>query len=419
MTHVPAEAAKNTKNAMVNRGPFEVPGFVAAAAESGMRYSGRPDVALIGCLNPDGCAAAGVFTRNRFCAAPVELCRERLRAGKAKAVLVNAGIANACTGDEGKIRAAEMARLASEALGCPAGSVLVSSTGVIGQQLNVAPVARCMPGLVGSLRAGGWRDAARAIMTTDTVEKMASVRIELEKGSMVTIGGIAKGAGMIAPDMATLLVFVSTDAAVTPEVLQYWTSAGAQDSFNCITVDGDTSTNDSLIVLAGGAAGNRPVADTGSAESLAFGDALRAVLRDLAVQIVMDAEGATKLIEIEVSGAADRESARQVAFTIANSSLVKTAFFGGDANWGRIVAAAGRAGAPLVAERVSLYFADLCVFQNGVPVQGEKVEREASRIFGQKEIRLRLDLGAGNDSFTAWTCDLSFDYIKINASYRT
>ncbi len=384
-----------------------------------MRYSGRPDLALISCLNPDGCAAAGVFTQNRFCAAPVELCRERLEAGKAKAILANSGIANACTGEEGKNKAAQMAALASEALGCPAGSVLVCSTGVIGRQVDVEPVARCLPGLVGALRPDGWHDAARAIMTTDTVEKMASIQVELEKGLKITVGGIAKGSGMIAPDMATLLVFVCTDAAVSPEVLRHWTGVGADGSFNCITVDGDTSTNDSLIVLAGGAAANRPIADITSAESLAFGAALGAVLRDLAIQIVMDGEGATKLIEIEVSGAADRESAKRIAFTIANSPLVKTAFFGADANWGRIVAAAGRAGVVMDSERVSLFFADLCVFQNGVPIPGEKVEEEASRIFRQKEISLRLDLGAGSGSFTAWTCDLSFDYIKINASYRT
>ena len=419
MTPVPAEAAKNSKSVMVNRGAFEVPGFLAGSAQSGMRYSGRPDLALILCRNPDGCAAAGVFTKNRFCAAPVELCRERLKGGHARAILVNAGIANACTGEQGKSRAHEMAGLAAQALGCPADSVLVSSTGVIGQQLNVEPVARCLPGLVGSLRPDGWFDAARAIMTTDTVEKMAHVQVELEPGVKVTVGGIAKGSGMIAPDMATLLVFVCTDAAVTPEVLQHWTRAGADASFNCITVDGDTSTNDSLIVLASGAAGNRPVTDMKSPESLAFGSALESVLRDLAIQIVTDGEGATKLIEIEVSSAADRESARRIAFTVANSPLVKTAFFGGDANWGRIVAAAGRAGVDLESERASLFFGDLCVFRDGVPVLGEKVEEEATRIFSQKEIRLRLDLGAGSATFTAWTCDLSFDYIKINASYRS
>ncbi|HYA43166.1 MAG TPA: bifunctional glutamate N-acetyltransferase/amino-acid acetyltransferase ArgJ [Syntrophobacteraceae bacterium] len=404
---------------MVGRESFEVPGFLAGAIESGMRYAGRLDLALIYAPNPAGCVASGVFTRNSFCAAPVELCRERLEKHRARAILVNAGIANACTGGEGKTRAIEMARIASEALGCPADSVLVSSTGVIGMQVDPAPVARCMPALVGNLRPHGWRDAAKAIMTTDTVEKTASAKINLGAGLDVTIGGIAKGSGMIAPDMATLLVFVCTDANLSAEVLDYWALAGANRSFNCITVDGDTSTNDTLIVLASGAAANPLITDIGSSESLAFGGALTAVLRDLAIQVVMDAEGATKLIQIEVSGAADRESARKVAFTVANSPLVKTAFFGQDANWGRIVAAAGRAGVPLAPGRVGLFFEDLCVFENGAPVLDEKIEQKASRIFKQKEIRVLLRLGQGDASFTAWTCDLSLDYVKINSSYRS
>jgi len=418
MTHARAEAAENIKNAMVNRTPFIIPGFLAGAVESGMRYSGRLDLALISAQNPAGCSAAGVFTKNAFCAAPVELCRERIKKQPARAILVNAGIANACTGEDGKKRAVEMARIASEALGIPAESVLVSSTGVIGMQVELDPVSRCMPDLVRSLRPDGWGDAAKAIMTTDTVPKIANTDVDLEAGT-VTIGGIAKGSGMIAPNMATLLVFACTDAAVSPEVLDYWTRAAADNSFNCITVDGDTSTNDSLVVLASGATGNQPITDIESGESQAFGAALTSVLHDLAIQVVMDGEGATKLIEIEVSGAVDRESARQIAFTLANSPLVKTAFFGQDANWGRIIAAAGRSGAPLVPERVSLFFEDLCVFEEGTPILGEKVEQEASRIFRQEKIRVGLSLGLGEASFTAWTCDFSFDYVKINASYRS
>jgi glutamate N-acetyltransferase/amino-acid N-acetyltransferase len=418
MTHVPVEAEKNIRNVMVNRGPFEVRGFLAGAVETGMRYAGRLDLALICVQNPDGCTASGVFTRNSFCAAPVELCREHLAKHRAKAILANAGIANACTGNDGKTRAVEMARITAETLDCPAGSVLVSSTGVIGRQIDLDSISRCMPELVRALRPDGWQDAARAIMTTDTVEKMACAQIDLG-GKVVTIGGIAKGSGMIAPDMATLLVFVATDAAVGPEALDHWTRAGANSSFNRITVDGDTSTNDSLIVLAGGTAGNTPVMNIGSNVSHAFGEALAAVLRDLAIQVVMDAEGATKLVEIEVRGAVDSESARQVAFTVANSPLVKTAFFGQDANWGRIVAAAGRSGVRLVPDRVSLFFEDLCVFKSGAPVHGQDIEQEASRIFGQKEIHVRLDLGQGDTSFTAYTCDLSLDYVKINSSYRS
>lgn len=383
-----------------------------------MRYPGRTDLALIVAESNEGCTASGVFTQNTFCAAPVELCRERLSDRRARAVLVNAGIANACTGAEGKRRAAKTARIVAEGLHCGDDLVLVASTGVIGMQLRVEPAADAIPGLIASLRPDGWDDAAKAIMTTDLVPKMAHAKVEIG-GKTVTIGGIGKGSGMIAPNMATLLVFVCTDAAVAPDVLDHWVKAGADRSFNCITVDGDTSTNDTLIVLASGAAGNPVISDAGDAAGLAFGNALEAVLRDLAIQMVMDGEGATKLIQIDVTGAADSASARQVAFTVANSPLVKTAFFGQDANWGRIVAAAGRAGVPLQAEKVALYFEDLCVFEGGTPILGEEIEAGATAVFKQKEIRVRLDLGIGDGCFTAYTCDFSFDYVKINASYRS
>jgi glutamate N-acetyltransferase / amino-acid N-acetyltransferase len=418
MTHVPVEAGKSIRNAAVSRDPFVIPGFRTSAAESEMRYRGRPDLALIVADNPDGCTASGVFTRNSFCAAPVEVCREHLIKRKARAIVVNAGVANACTGSDGKFRALEMARIAGEALKSPADSVLVASTGVIGMELPLEPVIRSMPALIERLRPDGWDDAARAIMTTDLVPKLASTTINLG-GKTVTIGGIAKGSGMIAPDMATLLVFACTDADIAPDALDHWTRAGADQSFNCVTVDGDTSTNDSLIVLAGGAAGNPLISSIDSADSTEFGHALASVLRDLAIQVVMDGEGATKLIEINVAGAIDTASARQVAFTIANSPLVKTAFFGQDANWGRIVAAAGRSGVPLNPEKVALFFEDLCVFKGGTPVTGKEIEERATRIFKQKEIRVRLDLNMGSAAFTAYTCDFSFDYVKINASYRS
>jgi len=275
-----------------------------------------------------------------------------------------------------------------------------------------------LPELVAGLRPDGWAAAARAIMTTDTVPKLASTQVEIG-GKRVTVGGIAKGAGMIAPNMATLLAFVCTAAAIEKGVLESWVRAAAASSFNAITIDGDTTTNDSLLVLAGGAAGNKPIVDLGSPESQRFGEALQAVLLDLARQLVMDGEGATKLIAIQVTGASEETDARRVAFSVANSPLVKTAFFGEDANWGRIVAAAGRAGVPLVAERVTLYFDGLCVFREGTPVAGQEVEEQATRVFKQKEITVRLDLGLGNASFTAYTCDFSYDYVKINASYRS
>ncbi len=419
MIPVHAEAGKNSRSVMVSRNPFTVPGFRAGAAESGMRYKGRPDIALLVCDgDPDGCTASGVFTKNAFRAAPVEVCRKHLGARKSKAVIINAGIANACTGEEGLLNAFEMARLVGFELGCPEESVLVASTGVIGMQVSVESVAKAMPKLAGSLRLDGWEDAARAIMTTDTVPKMASARVEIG-GKTVTIGGIAKGSGMIAPDMATLLAFVCTDAAIDSEALDYWTGRGADISFNSITIDGDTSTNDTLIVLAGGGVGNQKIRGTKGEESRIFGEALGAVLRDLAVQLVLDGEGATKLIEITVSGAENASSARLAAFTIANSPLVKTAFFGEDANWGRIVAAAGRSGVEIDPRKTALFFDDLCVFKAGAPIQGQEIEDQASRIFKQKEIRVRLDLGMGEASHTAFTCDFSFDYIKINASYRS
>ncbi len=419
MTPVPVEAGRNTRNVTVSRAPFVVPGFRAAAAASGMRYRGRTDLALIATDAEEGAVAAGVFTTNQFCAAPVRVCEEHLRLSIATtAILVNAGIANACTGEPGLVRARETARLTAKALESAPEKILVASTGVIGMQLEVEAVARALPELVAGLRPDGWAAAARAIMTTDTVPKLAGTQVEIG-GKPVTIGGIAKGAGMIAPNMATLLAFVCTDAAIETEILESWVRAAAASSFNAITIDGDTSTNDTLLVLAGGAAGNAVITDLDSPESRLFGEALQAVLLDLARQLVIDGEGATKLITIQVTGASDEADARRVAFTVANSPLVKTAFFGEDANWGRIVAAAGRAGVPLVAERVTLYFDGLCVFREGTPLSGQDVEEQASRVFKQKEITVQLDLGLGSASFTAYTCDFSYDYVKINASYRS
>jgi glutamate N-acetyltransferase / amino-acid N-acetyltransferase len=384
-----------------------------------MRYTGRPDLALIVADDENGATAAGVFTMNEFCAAPVIVCEEHLRSSSATtAILANAGIANACTGDTGLRHARETARLAAQALEVAPDQILVASTGVIGMQLQVEPIARLLPELMEGLRADGWDQVACAMMTTDTVPKLATTQVEIG-GKLITIGGVAKGAGMIAPNMATLLAFVCTDAVVEKQVLKHWVREAADASFNAITIDGDTSTNDSLLVLAGGAAANPVIADKEGSESRLFGEALRAVLLDLAKQIVMDGEGATKLIEIRVTGALDDASARQVAFTIANSPLVKTAFFGEDANWGRIIAAAGRAGVHLISERVALYFDDLCVFREGTPVGTREVEEKASDIFRQKEITVKLDLCLGSFSFTAFTCDFSYDYVKVNASYRS
>ncbi len=416
MIHVPVEVEKNSKSAVVDVNTFVVPGFRTAAVSSGMRYRDRLDLALI--LADEQCIASGVFTRNRFCAPPVVLCKERLKGGVARCVLVNAGYANACTGEEGLVRAREMAAMAARSLQVPQELILVASTGVIGPQIRLEPVQAALPDMIERLRPDGWEDVARAIMTTDTVPKMALRTVEVG-GRKVTIGGVAKGSGMIAPDMATLLVFVCTDAMITREVLDHWVKAGAEHSFNAITVDGDTSTNDTLLVLAGGKAGNPLLDNVDSPESRAFGAELQGVLLDLAKKVVLDGEGATKFIEITVSSAFDVGEAKKMALTIANSPLVKTAFFGEDANWGRIVAAAGRSGVNLDPGRVTLHFDDVCVFRDGIPLLSAEVEERATKVFKQNTIHVWLDLGWGEAAYTAYTCDFSYDYVKINASYRT
>ncbi|MEJ5363906.1 MAG: bifunctional glutamate N-acetyltransferase/amino-acid acetyltransferase ArgJ [Desulfosoma sp.] len=402
----------------VNRGSFQVPGFQAAAAASGMRYKNRLDCALV--VSDTPAAAAGVFTRNRFCAAPVILCKEHLAAtrGAARAVLINAGIANACTGEEGLRRARLSAHHAASVLGIDPQQVLVASTGVIGPQLRLEPLQSALSRLAADLRPEGWEDAAAAIMTTDTVPKTAWAQTEL--GAIpITCGGMAKGSGMIAPDMATMLAFVATDARVSPEVLRFWLGEAVSRSFNRITVDGDTSTNDTVLVLASGTAAHPPITDPDSSEARAFGRVLSDVCLDLAHQIVRDGEGATKFVAVTVFGAKSRDRALRVARTIATSPLVKTALFGQDANWGRIVAAAGRAGVDFDPDRASLYFEDVCIFRNGQPVQDEDLEEKASAVFRRKDIRLRLDLGEGREEETVYTCDFSYDYVKINADYRS
>ncbi|ROQ92007.1 bifunctional glutamate N-acetyltransferase/amino-acid acetyltransferase ArgJ [Desulfosoma caldarium] len=402
----------------VQRGNFHVPGFRVASAMSGMRYRNRPDCALI--MSDVAAAAAGVFTQNRFCAAPVVLCKEHLDAahGRARAVLINAGIANACTGEEGIRRARQSAQRLATLLGIPYREVLVASTGVIGPQLHLEALDHVLPQLIATLHPEGWLDAARAIMTTDTVPKTAWARTQVA-GTTITCGGMAKGSGMISPDMATMLAFVVTDAALAPNVLRYWLTESVNRSFNRITVDGDTSTNDTVLVLASGAAGHAIITDSSSPEAENFGALLTRVCLDLAQQIVRDGEGATKFVAVTVRGAKSRQRALAVARTVANSPLVKTALFGQDANWGRVVAAAGRSGVDFDPDRVSLYFDNVCIFKNGQPVADETLEAKASAVLRQKDICMTLELGEGNASETVYTCDFSYDYVKINADYRS
>ena len=394
---------------------IHVPGFKAGAVKAGIRGKDRLDVGLIFSKVP--AAAAGVFTTSRVKAAPVLLGMENLKEGKAQAIIVNSGIANACTGQEGMVLAQETASLVAGQLGIDSALVQVSSTGVIGEQLEIGLFEKCMAPLVDSLNPEGLADVARAMMTTDTVPKTAQ-RVLTLAGKEVTMAGLAKGAGMIMPNMATMLSFVMTDAAVSPHVLQAMLPKSVNKSFNAITVDGDTSTNDTVLLLANGVAGNSELTDQDSADTVLFQECLDDLLLDLALQIVKDGEGATKFITIHVTGAESEEDADRAARTIANSSLFKTACFGEDANWGRIIAALGRAGAVFDAGKVEIAFDDVIMVKQGLGLGAEQ-ERLATAVLKQDVFILQVNLHEGASESKIYTCDLSIDYIKINADYRT
>jgi glutamate N-acetyltransferase/amino-acid N-acetyltransferase len=392
-----------------------VPGIRMAAAAAGIRYQGRDDLVLIELT--EGGTAAAVFTRNAFCAAPVTVAREHLASDSPRYLLINAGNANAGTGQPGLVAARETCRLAAEAAGCRTEQVLPFSTGVIGQDLPIEPFARVLPGLVADLAEDGWQRAAAAIMTTDTVPKLASRRFAVGDRT-VTVTGISKGSGMIHPDMATMLAYVATDAAVSPGVLQQALTAAVQPSFNSITVDGDTSTNDACVLLASGKSGVT-IEQLDAAAGQAFQQALSEVCYDLARAIVLDGEGATKLVEITVESAADEAEARAVAFTVAHSPLVKTALFASDPNWGRILAAVGRAGlADLDIEAVKIWLDDTCIVSSGGR-DPAYTEAAGQAVMDKPAFGIRIALGRGEAATRVLTCDLSFDYVKINAEYRT
>lgn len=391
-----------------------VPGFKAAGAAAGIKKHGGLDLALIVADGP--AAAAGVFTRNRVKAAPVLVCRERLRQGAAQAVLINSGNANACTGPQGLAAARATCREAARLLHLKESLVLPCSTGVIGQPLPVGKIVQPLPGLVRSLRPEGLPEAARAIMTTDTRPKTAHTQAKVG-GTQVTVAGIAKGAGMIHPDMATLLAFVLTDAAIDAKALKVFLKEAADQSFNRITVDGDTSTNDTVLLLAGGRAGNEPWGP-GSPASGKFQEVLSAVMQDLARQVVADGEGVTRVYRILVQGAATPAEAQKAAATVAASPLVKTAMAGADVNWGRLMAALGRSGARFDPAKVDIAFGDRLVVQSGQGL-GEQAEAAAQKLIlsGPFTISIHLNNGTFSDHYD--TCDLTEDYIKINASYRS
>ena len=397
-------------------------GFTAADAHAGLKTDGAPDVALL--VSASSCATAGVFTRNAVRAAPVIYDQELLaeRPGRIRAVAMNARVANACTGAAGLEAARAMARAAEQAAGLPPRTALVLSTGVIGIPLPVDRVARALAEAATRLSPEGGPLAARAIMTTDTRPKHTAVRLDTAAGP-ITVGGIAKGSGMIHPDMATLLAVLTTDAGSEPATLAPLLKRVADRSFNAISVDGDTSTNDTLLLLANGAAGVDPSRDGATWKS--FEDAVLHVARALALAIVEDGEGATKILEIHVTGAATEAAAREVGRAIARSALVKTALYGADPNWGRVLAAAGAAGVPLAVDRLSLATqGDGAEAEEwlALAVGGATAEPDLARareIFAQPRVRLRLDLGIGRAESVVWTCDLSPEYVKINADYTS
>ncbi len=384
-------------------------GVRLAAAAAGIRYQGRTDLVMVELAAAT--AVAGVFTSSKCPGAPVDWCRHALAGGRARGLVVNAGNANVFTGAQGRETVQATADAAAALLGCPAAEVFLASTGVIGQQLPHERITAALPALHGALSPDGWEAAARGIMTTDTFPK-ASVRTASIGGAQVRIAGFAKGSGMVAPDMATMLCFVFTDAAIPANALQAMLAAGAERSFNRTTVDSDTSTSDTLLLFATGAAGN-PAGDLAG-----FAEALDAVLLDLALQVVRDGEGAQKLVRIDVTGAVDDGSAKRVGMAVANSPLVKTAIAGEDANWGRIVMAVGKAGEPADRDRLSVGIGGTWMAREGTVVPGYDEAPVVAHMAG-REVAVAVDLGLGEGQATVWTCDLTHGYIDINGSYRS
>ncbi len=395
---------------------FLVAGVRLGVAEAGIRKQDRRDLALLAL--DAGCVVAGVFTQNRFCAAPVHLCRDHLAGGKEiRALVINTGIANAGTGEPGRLAARATCEAVGELLGVAPDQVLPFSTGVILESLPVDRIRAGLPAALADLKADNWHAAAHAIMTTDTVAKAASRTVAVD-GKVVTISGMSKGAGMIRPNMATMLGFLATDAGIAQPILDKLVREAADESFNCITVDGDTSTNDSFIMIASGRSGAAFTAETdaGWAEVRA---AIIAVAVELAQAIVRDGEGATKFITVAVAGGKDSDECRQVGYAIGHSPLVKTAFFASDPNLGRILAAIGYAGiADLDVDGVRVWLDDVLVAENGGRA-GAYREEDGARVMNQAEITVRVDLGRGDAAATVYTCDFSYDYVKINADYRS
>jgi glutamate N-acetyltransferase/amino-acid N-acetyltransferase len=392
-----------------------VGGVRIGAGAAGVRYQGRTDVFLV--VLDEGTTVAGVFTRSKCPSAPVEWCRENRRAGRARALVVNSGNANAFTGRNGREAAAFTARLAAKAVGCKQGEVFLASTGVIGEPLKASVFDGVLDKLVAEARPEKWLDAAKAMMTTDTFPKLATAKTSIGK-TVVTIAGIAKGAGMIAPDMGTMLSFVFTDAAISAPLLQKLLKEDVEDTFNAVTIDGDTSTSDTLLAFATGASGAPRISKASDPRLRGFRSAFQMVLADLSEQVARDGEGARKLVEIIVEGAVSKKSARKIAMSIANSPLVKTAIAGEDANWGRVVMAVGKAGEPANRDKLSIWFGDIRVAHKGARDPAYD-EAEVSAVMQQPQIKLRVALGMGKARDRVLTCDLTKEYVAINGDYRS
>jgi glutamate N-acetyltransferase / amino-acid N-acetyltransferase len=404
--------------------PTDVPdmpvisGVKLATAAAGIRYRDRPDVLLA--VMDKGTAVAGVFTRSKCPSAPVEWCRAKLGRGRARALVVNSGNANAFTGRTGRQATALTADIAAKAVGCSAGEVFLASTGVIGEPLDATKFNGVLGELAQRATPGEWMDAARAIMTTDTFAKVATSTVKLGRAT-VTINGMAKGAGMIAPDMATLLAFMFTDAPITAGALQSLLKNGVEDTFNAVTIDGDTSTSDTLLAFATGAAaenGAPKISRASDPRLKAFAAAFRAVLGNLAEQVARDGEGARKLVEIIVEGATTKASARKIAMSVANSPLVKTAIAGEDANWGRVVMAVGKAGEPANRDKLSIAFNGIRVASRGARDPSYD-EAQVSSAMKNPKIQIRIALGLGKGRDRVLTCDLTKEYVAINGDYRS
>ncbi len=393
-----------------------VAGVKLGIASAGIKKPGRKDITLIE-LAP-GSKVAGVFTQNRFCAAPVTVCKQNLASGDIRALLINTGNANAGTGDEGIIRAQQTCKAVAELFGIDAGQVLPFSTGVILEPLPIDKILLALPAAKADLASNNWSDAAHAIMTTDIVAKAASAQVQIS-GKNITVTGMAKGSGMIHPNMATMLGYVTTDAAVSQKLLNRLVKEVADVSFNCVTVDGDTSTNDSFILIATGQAENTEITDATSSDYDALKAALSEVSIKLAQAMARDGEGATKFMTVQIEKGRDRAECKQIAYAIARSPLVKTAFFASDPNLGRILAAIGYAGVmDLDVNNIQVYLGDVLVAEKGGRA-ASYTEAQGAAVMKEPEITIRAVLNRGDVDATVWTCDFSYDYVKINAEYRT